>query len=324
PPENRSGASLRLRRSAVGARRDATTLNPPRRRSFRAWSFQARLTGVCAPIRPKTARSSGTSTLRNRSTRSTPGRRRAARSTAAGRPWLTASSTRIPAMADSSAIRAIYCWLSPLMASNTHWSSMNMIWRLFTIIACAVISLSCNSCSTVLTRKSAITIYVTNEASGDLSVIDAANNEVIATLPLGKRPRGIQITPDRKNIFVALSGSPIAGPGEDEDSLPPPDRSADGVGIGDLARNALLRLMPPGSDPEQFAISRDGGKLYVANEDAGVASVVDARGGQIVKTLAVGKEPEGVGISPDGKTVYVTSENDGSVSVIETDDNHIV
>src|SRR5262249_37040412 len=89
----------------------------------------------------------------------------------------------------------------------SNWSSMKTIWRLFTIIACAVISLSCNSCSTVLTRKSAITIYVTNEASGDLSVIDAANNEVIATLPLGKRPRGIQITPDRKNIFVALSGS---------------------------------------------------------------------------------------------------------------------
>src|SRR5215510_11084128 len=171
---------------------------------------------------------------------------------------------------------------------------------LFTI-TCSFISLSCNRGSTVPSRKPAVTVYVTNEASGDLSVIDAAKNEVIATLSLGKRPRGIQITPDRKNIFVALSGSPIAGPGVDEDSLPPPDKSADGIGIVDVDRNAFLRLMPVGSDPEQIAISRDGGKLYVANEDAGVASVVDARSGQIVKTLPVGKEPEGVGISPDGK-----------------------
>src|SRR5215470_10412831 len=176
---------------------------------------------------------------------------------------------------------------------------------LLTIIVCAFVFPSCKSGSTLTTRKPAVTVYVTNEASGDLSVIDAANNEVIATLPLGKRPRGIHLTPDRKQIFIALSGSPIAGPGVDEDSLPPPDKTADGIGIVDVDRNAFLRLMPVGSDPEQIAISHDGGKFYVANEDAGVASVVDARSGQIVKTLPVGKEPEGVRISPDGKSVYV-------------------
>src|SRR5499426_3286575 len=175
---------------------------------------------------------------------------------------------------------------------------------LFTI-TCSFISLSFNSSSTVTTRKPAVTVYVTNEASGDLSVIDAANNEVIATLPLGKRPRGVQITPDRKNIFVALSGSPIAGPGVDEDTLPPPDKSADGIGIVDVDRNVFLRLMPVGSDPEQFVLSHDGAKLYVSNEDVGLASVVDSRSGQIIKTLPVGGEPEGVGISPDGRMVYV-------------------
>ncbi|MGH9940234.1 MAG: beta-propeller fold lactonase family protein, partial [Blastocatellia bacterium] len=139
---------------------------------------------------------------------------------------------------------------------------MKTIWLLLTITACAFISLSCKSGSTVPTRKPAVTVYVTNEASGDVSIIDAANNEVIATLPLGKRPRGIHITPDRKNIFVALSGSPIAPPGVDEDTLPPPDKTADGIGIVDVDRNAFLRLMPVGSDPEEFAISPDGSKLY--------------------------------------------------------------
>src|SRR5499433_1758262 len=201
---------------------------------------------------------------------------------------------------------------------------MKTILLLFTIIICSFISLSCNKGSSVLTRKPAVTIYVTNEASGDLSIIDAANNEVIATLPLGKRPRGIHITPDRKNIFVALSGSPIAGPGVDEDSLPPPDKKADGIGIVDVDRNEFLRLMPVGSDPEQFVISHDGGKLYVANEDAGLATIVDISSGQVIKTVEVGKEPEGVGISPDGRIVYMTSENDGTVSMIDTKDNTLV
>ena len=82
--------------------------------------------------------------------------------------------------------------------------------------------------------------------------------------------------------------------------------------------------MPVGSDPEEFAISLDGGKLYIANEDVGLASIVDARSGQIIKTLPVGDEPEGVGISPDGKVVYVTSEDDGAVSVIQTGDDSLV
>ena len=78
-------------------------------------------------------------------------------------------------------------------------------------------------------------IYVTNEVSGDMTVIDSGTNNVIATVPLGKRPRGIHASPDRKTIYVALSGSPIAGPGVDESTLPPPDKSADGIGVFDVA-----------------------------------------------------------------------------------------
>jgi YVTN family beta-propeller protein len=93
-------------------------------------------------------------------------------------------------------------------------------------------------------------IYVTNEVSGDMTVVDSATFEVVATVPLGKRPRGIHASPDRGTIYVALSGSPIAGPGVDEDSLPPPDKSADGIGVFDVAQNKVVRVMHGGSDPE--------------------------------------------------------------------------
>src|SRR6516162_9936760 len=64
-------------------------------------------------------------------------------------------------------------------------------------------------------------IYISNEKSGDLSIIDSTTQTVIATTPLGKRPRGIHASPDGKTIYVALSGSAIGGPGVDESKLPP-------------------------------------------------------------------------------------------------------
>ncbi len=166
-------------------------------------------------------------------------------------------------------------------------------------------------------------VYVTNEASGNVTVIDATTDTVLATIPVGKRPRGIQASPDRRTVYVALSGSPFAGPSARTEDLAPADKQADGIGVIDPLRNKLIRILPGGSDPEQFVISRDGTKLYVANEDASLASVVDLTSGKVIRTIPVGEEPEGVALSPDGKIVYVTAENSQTVSVIETETNKV-
>lgn len=160
-------------------------------------------------------------------------------------------------------------------------------------------------------------LYVTNENSGDLSVVDTATRKVIATIPLGKRPRGIKVSPDGTLLYVALSGSPMAPPGTDERTLPPPDRGADGIGVVDIAQHKLLRIIRGGTDPEQTAITSDGRRLFVANEDAGQASVIEVSDGRVVATVPVGGEPEGVDLRPDGKVVYVTSEADNQVAVID-------
>lgn len=167
-------------------------------------------------------------------------------------------------------------------------------------------------------------VYVTNERSGDLSVIDGQTYQVLATIPLGKRPRGIQVSPDKTQLFIALSGSPIAGPGVDESKLPPADPSADGIGIVDIATLKLLRVIRGVSDPEQLVVSPDGKLLYIASEDTGTAVVVDVATGETVATQEVGGEPEGVGISPDGRFVYMTSEEDHQVSVISTETNEVI
>jgi YVTN family beta-propeller protein len=179
--------------------------------------------------------------------------------------------------------------------------------------------------ATVATQESSASrIYVTNEVSGDLSVIDSGTHRVMATVPLGKRPRGIHPSPEGKTLYVALSGSPIAGPGVDESTLPPPDKSADGVGVFDVAQNKLVRIIPGGSDPENFDVSKDGKELFIANEDTSTMSIVDIDSGKVIKSIKVGGEPEGVKVSPDGKKVFITSEEDGTIAVLDLPAGRIV
>src|SRR6267154_3171712 len=95
-------------------------------------------------------------------------------------------------------------------------------------------------------ETSAPRIFVTNEVGGDLTIIDSGNYNVLATIPLGKRPRGIHASPDHKTIYVALSGSPIGGPNVDESTLPPADHSFDGIGVFDVAQNKVVRVIKGG------------------------------------------------------------------------------
>src|ERR1700690_2588800 len=136
-------------------------------------------------------------------------------------------------------------------------------------------------------------VYISNEGSGDLTIIDPQKMEATATIPIGKRARGIHASADGKQIFLALSGSPFAPPGVDESTLPPPDKSADGIGVFDVATSKMLKKIPGGSDPEQFAVGKDG-MIYVSNEDAAGVSFVDPVHAQVLTTIPTGKEPEGV------------------------------
>jgi hypothetical protein len=102
--------------------------------------------------------------------------------------------------------------------------------------------------------------YTSDEAGGNVAVVDLSHAEVVANIPVGKRPRGVKLSPDRTLLYVALSGSPRGGPGIDESKLPPPDRSADGIGIVDVATRKLVKIIPSGQDPETFDIAPDGAR----------------------------------------------------------------
>ena len=188
--------------------------------------------------------------------------------------------------------------------------------------------------STPAWAASGYQIFVSNEHSGEVTVIDGGDFKVVGTFPVGKRPRGIHVSPDGKTVYVALSGTPIEGPppldaqgnpilkknnkADDDDDDAKADKSADGIGVIDVAHRKLTGRISAGSDPEEFALSKDGTHIYVSNEDIKTASVINISSGKVDHLIPVGREPEGVGITPDGKQFYVTCESGGEIFVIDT------
>lgn len=174
------------------------------------------------------------------------------------------------------------------------------------------------------THESDTRIYVSNETGGEIVVVDPDAAVVVSRIPVGKRPRGILLTADGTRLLVALSGSPIAGPGVDESTLPPADREADGIGVVDVANGRLLTRYPSGQDPEAFDVSPDGRRLYVSNEETAEVTVLDLERGDIIRRVGVGEEPEGVTVRPDGRVVYVACEADNIVTAIDTSSLEVI
>jgi YVTN family beta-propeller protein len=181
----------------------------------------------------------------------------------------------------------------------------------------------------------AFEVYVSNEKSGDVTVIDGANFNVLATISVGKRPRGIHSSPDGKSVYVALSGTPVKAPprldekgnpvfekkklkDDDDDDDAGADKTADGVGIIDVASRKLTGKINAGSDPEEFDLSKDGKQIYISNEDVKTASIVNIAANKVEHIISIGLEPEGVTTTPDGKHFYVTCEAGGDIYVIDT------
>jgi YVTN family beta-propeller protein len=161
--------------------------------------------------------------------------------------------------------------------------------------------------------------YVTNEDGESVSVLDTDSAEVVATVNVGKRPRGMKLSNDGKELFVAVSGLPKCPPSvaDEECAKLKRDLTADGIAVIDTATLKLSKLLKSGSDPEQFDLSHDGKRLFIANEDSGTLTVVGVASGAVEASVPVGKEPEGVRVTPDGRWIVVTSESGNAIYVID-------
>ncbi|RMF98191.1 MAG: DUF4382 domain-containing protein [Candidatus Schekmanbacteria bacterium] len=142
--------------------------------------------------------------------------------------------------------------------------------------------------------------YVSNEDSGNISLIDRALRRVVSVIEVEEGPKGLVASPDGTRIFVANSRS-------------------DSVSVIDTNSNRVLQHinLESGSGPEEISILPDGSKLYIVNYKSNSVSVVNARSFQLLRTIPVGVSPIALDIDSRGRRVYVANSRSNDVSVID-------
>lgn len=141
-------------------------------------------------------------------------------------------------------------------------------------------------------------VFVSSEKDNAIAIVDAAKAELVAAPAVCKRPRHLQLSPDRTQLLVACS----------DDHR---------VVLWDIATRKVTARLEVGEDPEMFDVSPDGRMLYVSNEDDAALTAFDLVARRKAFTVKVGGEPEGVKASADGRLVYVTSEVASVVHVVD-------
>jgi YVTN family beta-propeller protein len=158
--------------------------------------------------------------------------------------------------------------------------------------------------------------YITNSDDGTVSVIDTTNNTVVMTIPVGRKPFGVAVTPDGSKVYIANSGD-------------------DTVSVIDTATNTVTGSpIAVGTDPVGVAVTPDGKTVYVTNQGDGTVSVINTATNTVIGSAidvgctTCGKKttniPTGIAVTPDGSKVYVGNiGTPGYASVIATASNTV-
>jgi YVTN family beta-propeller protein len=175
------------------------------------------------------------------------------------------------------------------------------------ILLASVGGLACDTSSSDERPAAAARIYVTNQLDNTASVIDGASHKVVATVPVGVSPAQMAVSPDRKSVYIANTGSnTVSVLNTDDDTV---------------ARTIAL---PPRSKPMDVAVNPNGRYLYTADGGSNRVSILDTRAKRVVASVRVGIQPLSVAAAPDGKTVYAANSGSGDVSVIDARTNRVV
>lgn len=148
-------------------------------------------------------------------------------------------------------------------------------------------------------------VYTANNVSGDVSVINTADNSLVTNIPVGANPFAIAITPDSRWVYVGVQGDA-------------------NIAVIDAETNMVVKYIPNIQSVVSMITSPDGKWVYAATEAGTNAEVY------IISTLTNIVDSgipldtwqnDGMVITPDGKTLYISNNQgngspDGTVTVI--------
>ena len=187
------------------------------------------------------------------------------------------------------------------------------------------------------------TVYVANQSSHLLSVVDAASRRVTSVW-LRHTPRFVTTSRDGRLIFVSMYEA---------------DKSGSGVAVVDAASHKVLRYLTTGVQPYALSVGPDGrvwvpihsrrrveiysaggqGKAvrivvppnphavafsadlmraFTADHESNAVSIIDMRTDRLLKSIPVSRAPHSIAVAPDGRTVLVAGYEANAADLIDT------
>jgi YVTN family beta-propeller protein len=148
---------------------------------------------------------------------------------------------------------------------------------------------------------------VTNAGDDTVSLVDTTSNTVSSTIPVGKSPQGIVVTPDGAKVYV------VNGLGNS-------------LTVLNTATKQAVTTIPVGSEPQAIALAPDGKTAYVTNFNDNSISVVNTDTDTELGRVDLGKKkgPNGIAVTPDGKRAFVVNFKDDSFSILDMTMNPLV
>ena len=148
-------------------------------------------------------------------------------------------------------------------------------------------------------------LFVANNLTDSLTIVDLTAGAVRATTPIGHNPYAVVVTADGRTAYVSNWG---------ESSI----SAVDTVAATERHKIAV------GTHPSALLLNPSRAELYVANSDSDSLSVIDVASDQVKRTLSFapypdareGSSPNALALSPDGNTLYVANAGNNDVAVV--------
>jgi YVTN family beta-propeller protein len=142
-------------------------------------------------------------------------------------------------------------------------------------------------------------IYVANQGSANVTVIDGATNSA-TTVSTGTGPLSVAVNPVTNKIYVVNFNS-------------------NNVTVIDGANNSSTTVNA-GTNPFSIAVNPVTNKIYVANVNSNNVTVIDGANNSTA-TVNAGTHPESVAVNPVTNKIYVANQGSANVTVIDGADN---
>lgn len=144
-------------------------------------------------------------------------------------------------------------------------------------------------------------LFVVNQTSDTVSLVDVDQGRVVDEVPCGRRPSSLALSPDgRRLLATATYAGTVDVFAFDDDKL----RRTGSVQVG--------------FEPVGLAISPDGRLAYVALQAAAEVAVIDLERLAVVERIEVGRWPRYLALTPDGSRLAVGTSGNQSISVVDT------